>query len=365
MSEGPTSRPPPIPPASFPTHNSPRVWFLTSSLSPLSVRLIRLLLAHGDYVAAGLPPTELSDPARSAAFRALINECKSPRRTTQGWSHRIRGIRCDGRLVSSAQAALAEAVETFGRVDILLCNSSEAVVGSVEELGVSDATRDLCRRQFETVFFAHVNFVKAALPMMRAKRNGHVLVLTGVGGHIATPGMALHSAAQWALEGFCDSVAYEVAPFNVKVTIVQPNMEVGVLSNKVVFAPQLPQYDSGQNPAPGPRDILCNVVGYHPEEELDESGERMEEGIVSRYPELSTESADRLVLETVHALTAIGGHENPPARHIVGNEGVQNVKDKLKTVSEELEDFIEASLSADGAYERTGAPRGESVEKAS
>lgn len=325
------------------------------------MRLIRLLLAHGDYVAAGLPPTEMKDDARSAEFRDLINECKSGKKDLEGWHHRIRGIRCDGRSMSSAQAALAEAVETFGRIDILLCNRSEAVVGTVEELASSPATLDLCRSQFETVFFSHVNFIKATLPLLRAKHNGHIIILTGIGGHIATPGMPVHAAATWALEGFCDSVAYEVAPFNIKMTIVQPNKEVGVLSNKIMFAPQLPQYDSSQNPAPSIRDILCDVVGYHPEEEVDEQGEYKEEGIVGRYPKLSSEAADRLVLETVHALTAIGGHENPPARHIVGHEGVVSVKEKLKTVSEELEDFVEASLSADGTYRPGDDLRGESV----
>lgn len=293
----------------------------------------------------------MRDDDRSAEFRELINECKSTRKDREGWSKRIRGIKCDGRIMSSAQSALAEAIETFGRIDILLCNTSEAVVGSVEELSTSPAVLDLVNHQFEVVFFAHVNFIKAILPLLRPKHNGHIVVLTGIGGHIGTPGMPLHAAATWALEGFCDSVAYEIAPFNIKMTIVQPNKEVGVLSNKVIFAPQLPQYDSSQNPAPGLRDILCDVVGYHPEEDLDEAGERREEGIVARFPKLSTESADRLVMETVHALCGVGGHENPPARHIVGHEGVASVKEKLKTVSEELEDFIEASLSADGAYQ--------------
>lgn len=110
---------------SLATHNSPRVWFLTSSLSPLAVRLIRLLLAHGDYVAAGLPPSEIEDDERSAEFRELINECKSAKRDKEGWKDRIRGIRCDGRIMGQCGAAVAEAVEVFGRIDILLCCTSE------------------------------------------------------------------------------------------------------------------------------------------------------------------------------------------------------------------------------------------------
>lgn len=157
--------------------------------------------------------------------------------------------------------------------------------------------------------------------------------------------MPVYSAATWALEGFCDSLAYEVAPFNIKMTIVQPNKEIAVLTNKIIFAPQLPQYDSHVNPAPSVRDILTNVLNADPETRI--SPEEKEAGVVTRYPNLSSEARDRLVRETVHALTAIGGHENPPARHIVGYEGVTAVKEKLKTISEELEDFVEVSCAVD------------------
>lgn len=109
------------------THNSPRVWFMTSALSPLIVRLIRLLLSHGDYVAAGLPPHEIEDDERSREFRELINECKSTKKDREGWKDRIRGIRCDGRIMGQCGAAVAEAVEVFGRIDILLCCTSEGL----------------------------------------------------------------------------------------------------------------------------------------------------------------------------------------------------------------------------------------------
>lgn len=69
--------------------------------------------------------------------------------------------------------------------------------------------------------------------------------------------------------------------------------------------------------------------------------------ITSLYPPLPPMFQASLIAETVHALLAIGGHENPPARHIVGYEGVASVKEKLKTVSEELEDFVEVSLGVD------------------
>ncbi|KAL2263031.1 hypothetical protein VTK26DRAFT_8556 [Humicola hyalothermophila] len=368
---GPSRHTHSTPAASFPTHNSPRTWFLTSALSPLCVRLIRLLLAHGDYVVACLPPAEIEDEERSAEFRELINECKSTRKDREGWKDRIRGIRCDGRAMGQCGAAVAEAVQVFGRIDILLCCKSEAVIGTVEELSATPATRNLVRDQFETIFFSQVNFIKASLPQFRAQHTGHIMILTSIGGHIGTPGMPMYTAATWALEGYCDSLAYEIAPFNIKVTIVQPNKEIQSLTNKIIFAPQLPWYDAEINPAPSVREILGNVLNANPETALNEPprpsssslspegggggggggngrGETAGENEIQyRFPRLPAAAYDRLVMETVHALTAIGGHENPPARHIVGFEGAIAVKEKLKTVTEELEDFVEASLAVD------------------
>ncbi len=230
------------------------------------------------------------------------------------------------------------------------------MIGTVEELSATPATRNLVHEQFETIFFSQVNFIKAALPQFRAQHTGHILILTSIGGHIATPCMSMYSAATWALEGYCDSLAYEIAPFNIKVTIVQPNKEIQSLTNKIIFAPPLPAYayDADLNPpAPNMRDMLVNVLNSHPETAIEPSplegeGEvEGEDGIQYRYPRLPAAAYDKLVMETVHALTAIGGHENPPARHIVGFEGAVAVKEKLKTVTEELEDFVEASVAVD------------------
>ncbi|KAM0452296.1 hypothetical protein ACHAPV_008677 [Trichoderma viride] len=345
------------------THNSPRTWLLTASLSPLTVRLIRQLLSHGDSVAACFPPLEIEHEERSAEFRELIDECTSGRKDREGWKDRIRGIRCDGRTMSGCGAAVAEAVEVFGRIDILLCCRSEAVVGTVEELSTNLATQSLARDQFETLFFSQVNFIKAALPQLRAQHTGHIMVLTSTGGHIGTPHMSMYTAATWALEGFCDSLAYEIAPFNIKVTIVQPNKEIQSLTNRIAFAPQMPAYASSFAEAPSVREMLTTVLNSHPDTavpanpDIDmsatspdsvslEPGEAVGE-IFYRYPKLPPSSIDKLVNETIYALTAIGGHENPPSRHIVGTEGALAVKEKLKTVTEEMEDFVEASLAVD------------------
>ena len=160
----------------------------------------------------------------------------------------------------------------------------------------------------------------------------------------------MYCASGWALEGFCDSLAYEVAPFNIKLTIVQPNLEINVLTNKITAGPPLSHYSPDRHCAPLCRSIIGGLLeriegtsGQHSQKPPPFAGEEM----ASLYPRLPREMKSKLISETIHAILAIGGHENPPARHIVGFEGVASVKEKLRTVSEELEEFVEVSCAVD------------------
>lgn len=157
-------------------------------------------------------------------------------------------------------------------------------------------------------------------------------------------------------------------------TIIQPNLEINVLTNRITSAPPMPEYSQDINPAPMSRDLLSGILdrfdGLGQGQELVEqedhedaatnhapasiSGEKQSSGdlfhtstISSLYPSLPATVQHDLIIETVFAIAAIGGHDNPPARHIVGFEGVESVKEKLKTVSEELEDFLEVSGAVD------------------
>lgn len=273
---------------------------------------------------------------------------------------------------------MAAGVHTFRGVDILFCCTSEAIVGTIEELGANHRTLTLVRDQFERNFFGPMNIIRAVIPQMRSQINGHIIVLTGITGHLGTPGLSMYCASNWALEGFCDSIAYEIAPFNIKLTIVQPSVEIGILTNKVTSAPPMKEYsrEYGQT-APMFRGILDGLFNrlpgirseYPPPPEFDvqspSSEAERQSGpwllsrpeVVSMHPPLSAAHTEKLIAETIHAVTAIGGHENPPARHIVGVEGVASVREKLKTVSEELEEFVETSISADMTKQGSGASR--------
>ena len=166
--------------------------------------------------------------------------------------------------------------------------------------------------------------------------------------HLGTPGLGTTCASGWALDGFCDSIAYEVAPFNIRMSIVQPNMEISVLTHKITAAPPLPQYNPSNNSAPLCRGIIGGLLDRIDGRDPKNGPRRlMGPGIEMVYPVLPEAMKEALLAETVHAILAIAGHDNPPARHIVGFEGVASVKEKLKTVNEELEDFVGVSCAVD------------------
>ncbi|KAK5137046.1 hypothetical protein LTR08_001055 [Meristemomyces frigidus] len=340
----------------FPTHNAPRVWFITCANSPVGLSLIRHLLAHGDYITAGVLPVEFEKhEERSADFKEFLEEVGT-QQDKETWRARLRVVALDVRIMGQCQSAVAEAVQSFGRVDILFCCHSEIVLGTVEELSEH---RALTIAQFETNFFGPVNIIKATLPIFRSKKNGHIVLLTAITGHLGTPGLSMYCASQWAIEGYCDSLAYEIAPFNIKLSIVQPNMEVNVLTYKITSAPPMSAYAEETNPAPLSRNILSGLLDRLEGSSEPTTGDQLHSNeVTSLYPPLSKAMKERLVAETVHAVAAIGGHDNPPARHIVGFEGVSTVKEKLKTVSEELEDFVECSSAVDiEKSEETPAPQ--------
>ena len=89
-------------------------------------------------------------------------------------------LRCLDRNIGQCQSAIADALAAFDRIDILLVCRSEALIGTIEELHQSSRTEALVKDQFETNFFAPVNIIRALLPSMREKRNGHIVVLTGI-----------------------------------------------------------------------------------------------------------------------------------------------------------------------------------------
>ena len=118
---------------------------------------------------------------------------------------------------AQAAAAIKAAVDAFGTIDVLVNNAGYANVNSIEDFDEDDF-----RAQIETNLWGVINVTRAALPVLREQRSGHVIQISSVGGRITSPGLAPYQTAKWAVEGFSGVLAQEVAPLGIHVTIVEP-----------------------------------------------------------------------------------------------------------------------------------------------
>jgi NAD(P)-dependent dehydrogenase (short-subunit alcohol dehydrogenase family) len=118
---------------------------------------------------------------------------------------------------AAASRAVAKAVERFGRLDVLLNNAGYAHLAPFEQTSEEDF-----RHEVETNFFGVVNLTRAALPVMRKQRAGHILNVSSSSGRFGGAGSTAYGAAKWAVSGFTESLAKEVAPFGVKAVSIEP-----------------------------------------------------------------------------------------------------------------------------------------------
>lgn len=117
----------------------------------------------------------------------------------------------------SVHAGVAELVERHGRIDAIVTSAGWGIAGAVEHTAIDEA-----RAQFETNFWGTVRVVQAALPAMRSQGSGRLVLISSIGGAVAIPFQAFYSASKFAIEGLGEALAYEVAPFGLGVTLVQP-----------------------------------------------------------------------------------------------------------------------------------------------
>ncbi len=118
---------------------------------------------------------------------------------------------------SAVFAAFETAHEKMGRIDVVINNAGFGSFGAIEEV-----TEEQARKQIETNLFGALWVTQAALPIMREQKSGHIISISSIGGIVALPNIGLYHASKWGLEGFTESLAQEVAPFGIKVTLVEP-----------------------------------------------------------------------------------------------------------------------------------------------
>lgn len=176
-----------------------RVWFITGASRGLGREWTIAALERGERVAA---------TARDAAALAELSDT---------YGDAIETITLD---VTDRQACFAavEAARTrFGGLDIVINNAGYGQYGFVEELSESEA-----RAQIDTNFFGPLWITQAALPHLRAQRSGHIIQVSSIGGVTAFPNLGIYHASKWALEGMAQSLAAEVAPLGIRVTLLEP-----------------------------------------------------------------------------------------------------------------------------------------------
>jgi NAD(P)-dependent dehydrogenase (short-subunit alcohol dehydrogenase family) len=132
-------------------------------------------------------------------------------------SDRLRTVGLDVTNVASALATVAAVTSAFGRLDVVVNNAGYIKANSVEDL-----PEDEFRRQIEINFFGVYNVTRAALPVMRAQRDGQIIQISSIGGRRGTPGLGGYQSAKWAVGGFSEVLAREVAPLGIRVTCIEP-----------------------------------------------------------------------------------------------------------------------------------------------
>ena len=177
-----------------------KVWFITGAGSGIGAGTARAALKAGDRVAAtGRNVQKVRNALRDVA------------------SEYLEVLQLDVSDEAQATRAVDQAVKRFGRVDVVVNNAGYSLLGNFEELGTQDI-----ERQFATNFWGAMYVMRAALPVMRKQRSGHIINMSSVAGVVGLKHCGAYGAAKFAVEGLSLAVAEEVDKFGIKVTVVEP-----------------------------------------------------------------------------------------------------------------------------------------------
>lgn len=176
-----------------------KVWFITGAGRGIGAEIARAALAAGDrVVATGRKLDQLVD-------------------TYSAYGERVLCLALDVAREQDAVSAAEVAVARFGRIDMLVNNAGYGQLGLFEEVSSADV-----ERQFHTNVFGLMHVTRAVLPQMRKQRSGHIFNLASIGGFMGFEASSIYCAAKFAVEGFSESLALEVARFGIAVTVVEP-----------------------------------------------------------------------------------------------------------------------------------------------
>ncbi|QTE36384.1 oxidoreductase [Mucilaginibacter gossypii] len=272
-----------------------KVWFVTGASKGLGLALVKKLLNEGYKVAA--TSRNLSDLTKAVDTQ---NEQFLP-------------LSVNLTSEDSVQEAVELTVKTFGKIDVIVNNAGYGLLGGIEELTDREA-----RDNFEINVFGSLNVIRKALPYLRAQKSGHILNVSSIGGFTgAFAGGGIYCATKFAVNGFSETLSAEVAPFGIKVTIVQPGyFRTNFLSAGSLAVPQN-QIADYQN--------VRDAVNFHQNDmDKQQAGD----------PEKAAE-----------AMISITNEANPPLNLFLGEDAYGLVEKKLAFVQNELATWKDLTLS--------------------
>jgi NAD(P)-dependent dehydrogenase (short-subunit alcohol dehydrogenase family) len=208
-----------------------KVWYITGASRGFGHEWATAALERGDCVAA------------TARNLASLDDL------VQRFGNRMLPLRLDVTDRAAVFASVQQAHDHFGRLDIVVNNAGYGQFGMIEEISEAQA-----RAQFETNVFGALWVTQAVLPFLRGQRSGHILQVSSIGGISAFAGIGIYNSSKWALEGFSQALALEVANFGIHVTLIEPAAYATDWSGpSAKHASPLPAYDPARQQAQAAR----------------------------------------------------------------------------------------------------------------
>ncbi|EYT55724.1 oxidoreductase [Kocuria sp. UCD-OTCP] len=263
-----------------------QVWFITGAGRGMGVDIAKAALAAGHAVVA---------TARDAAkVTAAIGEQAN-----------LLAVSLDVTDPDASKAAVEAAVERFGRIDVLVNNAGNFYAGYFEEI-----SPEQFRAQMETNFFGPLNVTREILPVMRAQRSGHVITITSAAGIIGQEFCAAYAASKFALEGWMESLRYDLAPYGIDTTIVEPGF----------FRTEL---------------LVEGASSIWPELSIDDYAERTAATITAWKSMNGQQGGDPAKLGA--ALVTIAALDTPPLRFVAGADVLAGVEQKAQLLLDQVD----------------------------
>jgi NAD(P)-dependent dehydrogenase (short-subunit alcohol dehydrogenase family) len=259
--------------------------------------------------------------AALAAGHAVVATGRVPERVVKavGEADDLLAVKLDITDPADAEAAVDAAVERFGRIDVLVNNAGNFYAGYFEE-----TSPEQFRAQIETNLFGPLNLTRAVLPVMRKQRSGHVITITSTAGLIGQEFVAAYATSKFGLEGWMESLRFDVEPYGIHTTVLEPGF----------FRTDL---------------LVEGSSTIWPELSIDDYAERTAQTKASWQAMNGQQAGDPAKLAA--ALVTLAGQDNPPLRWVAGADAVAAVEQKLKDVQAQLDAYrdLSSNLAHDDA----------------